>query len=75
MQTRKRAVIENDDNFVELTSFRKPRKEKHALFHNDRIAFDETFVDQRTGIQMKICLHPMFTAKEKNVLDGAKNQH
>jgi hypothetical protein len=59
MQTRKRAVIENDNNFLELTSFRKPRKEKHALFHNDRIDFDETFVDQRTGIQMKICLHPM----------------
>ena len=59
MQTRKRAGCDNDNNLLVLTSFRKPRKEKHPLFHNDRIDFDETFVDQRTGIQRKICLHPM----------------
>ena len=59
MNTRKRGGCEIDNNFLGLTNFRKPRKEKHPLFHNDRIDFDETFVDQRTGIQMKICLHPM----------------
>lgn len=59
MQTRKRASEYNLSTCSGLTSFRKPRKEQHPLFHNDRIDFDEIIIDQRTGIKMKICKHPM----------------
>jgi hypothetical protein len=59
MQTRKRAYENKDSTCLGLTSFRKPRKEKHPLFHNDRVDFDEIIIDERTGIKMKICEHPM----------------
>ena len=51
MQTRKRASEYNVSTCSGLTSFRKPRKEQHPLFHNDRIDFDEIIRDARRKVK------------------------
>lgn len=42
-----------------LKRFRKPIQPKHALYHEDRIDYDEVIVDTKTGKKLMLATQPM----------------